>query len=105
VPPDHVRLSPQTLLVLDYLLDGFPDWSYGYDMSQHIGLKSGTLYPILMRLKERGWLETRWEHPEGDARPRHMYRFTRDGRSAAREALAARKSVKAIKSRFAYERS
>lgn len=101
--PDDVRFSPQTLLVLDHLLAGFPDWSYGYDISQRTELKSGTLYPILMRLKERGWLETRWEHAGGDGKPRHMYRFTRDGRTAARQALASRQPASPLKRRLAYE--
>ena len=101
--PDDVRLSPQTLLVLDHLLDGFPDWSYGYDISQRTALKSGTLYPILMRLKDRGWLETRWEHAKGDGKPRHMYRFTREGRAAARAAVISRQGASRLRQRLAYE--
>jgi DNA-binding PadR family transcriptional regulator len=29
-------------------------WQYGYELSQITELKSGTLYPILMRLSDRG---------------------------------------------------
>ena len=53
-PPDA---SPQTRLILDLLAAEPTDWSYGYDLSRRSGLKSGTLYPILARLAERGWLE------------------------------------------------
>ena len=56
------------------------------------GLKSGTLYPILMRLKERGWLETRWEVVENGKPPRHMYRLTPDGLELAREEIKLRQS-------------
>lgn len=60
------------------------DWHYGYDLSRSTGLKSGTLYPILIRLAERGWLETRWAEPERTGRPpRHLYRLTADGMAAA----------------------
>jgi DNA-binding PadR family transcriptional regulator len=53
-----LRLSPQTLLVLDAFLIQAEEWKYGYDLSRVTGLKSGTLYPILMRMAERKLLET-----------------------------------------------
>jgi len=80
-----LRLSPQTLLVLDAFLDRAEDWKYGYDLSRGTGLKSGTLYPILMRMAERHLLETQWEAGEPGKPPRHMYRFTPDGLRFARE--------------------
>jgi DNA-binding PadR family transcriptional regulator len=58
-------------------------------LSRETGLLSGTLYPILMRLEARGWLETRWETPPPGGRPpRHMYRLTPGGRASAVKALA-----------------
>jgi len=84
--------SPQTLLILDLLLAEFATatWCYGYDLSRRSGLKSGTLYPILVRLAERGWLETSWAAPEQPGRPpRHMYRLTAEG--AAQHADARRR--------------
>ena len=79
-----LRLSPQSLLVLDVFLDHAEDWKYGYDLSRVTGLKSGTLYPILMRMAERSLLETQWEAAEPGKPPRHMYRFTPDGLRFAR---------------------
>jgi DNA-binding PadR family transcriptional regulator len=35
-------------------------WRYGYELSRETGLKSGTLYPILMRLAKFSLLETKW---------------------------------------------
>ena len=75
----NLRLSPQTLLVLDAFLLQAEEWKYGYDLSRITGLKSGTLYPILMRLAERKLLETAWEAGEPGRPPRHMYRFTPEG--------------------------
>jgi DNA-binding PadR family transcriptional regulator len=72
------------LLVLGVLLEAPAAWRYGYALSQRTGLRSGTLYPLLMRLAERGWLETRWEEPERPGRPpRHVYRLTAEGARAA----------------------
>jgi len=74
-----LRLSPQTLLVLDAFLVQAEEWKYGYDLSRITGLKSGTLYPILMRLAGHKLLETQWEAGEPGKPPRHMYRFTPEG--------------------------
>ena len=79
-----LRLSPQTLLVLDAFLERAEEWKYGYDLSRVTGLKSETLYPILMRLAEKQLLETQWEAGEPGKPPRHMYRFTPDGLRFAR---------------------
>jgi DNA-binding PadR family transcriptional regulator len=80
-----LRLSPQTLQVLDAFLQVPKDWKYGYDISRNSGLKSGTLYPILMRLAERKLLETSWETAEVGKPPRHLYRLTPDGMRFARQ--------------------
>jgi PadR family transcriptional regulator, regulatory protein PadR len=80
-----LRLSPQTLQILDAFLHTPRDWKYGYDISRGRGLKSGTLYPILMRLAERNLLETSWETAEIGKPPRHLYRLTPDGMRFARE--------------------
>ena len=84
--PRKPHTSPQTIRVLEQLIDERRSWHYGYGLSRQTGLASGTLYPILMRLSEAGWLETRWSEPGPAGRPpRHMYRLTMDG---AREAAA-----------------
>jgi len=80
-----LRLSRQTLQVLDAFLEAPRDWKYGYDISRNTGLKSGTLYPILMRLADRKLLETSWETVEPGKPPRHLYRLTPDGLRFARE--------------------
>jgi DNA-binding PadR family transcriptional regulator len=83
-------LTPQTLLVLDAFLEQADEWKYGYDLSRITGLKSGTLYPILMRLAGHKLLETEWETASEPGKPpRHMYRFTPDGLRFARANAAA----------------
>jgi PadR family transcriptional regulator, regulatory protein PadR len=87
-----LRLSPQTLLVMDAFLEQVEEWKYGYDLSRVTGLKSGTLYPILMRMAERNLLETQWERGEPGRPARHMYRFTPDGLRFARANAQAQTS-------------
>ena len=81
--------SAQTIHVLSAFLDSPNNWLYGYDLSKRLGLSSGTLYPILMRLTDRGQLETRWVQPDTPGRPpRHIYRLSNDGRTWAVGAVA-----------------
>jgi DNA-binding PadR family transcriptional regulator len=57
------------------------DWRHGYDLMAQAGVKSGTLYPLLMRLEAQGMLQARWvESPEPGRPPRHVYRLTPAGR-------------------------
>lgn len=99
--PKPLRMSPQTVALFRALVTAPQDWRYGYDLSRETALKSGTLYPILMRLNKRGWLETRWTPAESPGRPpRHMYRLTSDGLRSAWEFLAAKEH--ATRRRAAY---
>jgi PadR family transcriptional regulator, regulatory protein PadR len=72
---------------------------YGYELAKATGLASGTLYPILMRLEERGLLDARWEL--GERRPRHVYRLTSDGVAAAARALGTEASHATLQPRKA----
>lgn len=66
-------------------------WRYGYELGQQVGLRAGSLYPILMRLSDRGLLEDSWEgDPPAGRPPRHLYRLTGVGRLAAAELPSAR---------------
>ena len=98
--------SPQTVSVLRALTADPAEWRYGYELGQQVGLKAGSLYPILIRLTERGLLEARWEEqseairraaaspplPPDRQRPRARAagRCALRGRCRARAALAAR---------------
>jgi PadR family transcriptional regulator len=81
--------SAQTLAVLADLCATPSRWRHGYGIARDTGLKSGTLYPILIRLADRGLVEARWEDEQPAGRPRrHLYRLTPDGLAAAAAALA-----------------
>ena len=97
----RLRISPQTLAVLDSLLEHPAQWRHGYSLSQQTELPSGTLYPILMRLEKLAWLETRWEEPGNLGRPpRHLYRLTGQGRAWATEELRAARVTKIWKAAY-----
>lgn len=78
-------MSPQTIRVLDEFAERPSAWHYGYELSRATGLKSGTLYPILMRLAKYGLLETKWIATEKGVPPRHTYRLTPKGVEVLRE--------------------
>ena len=80
--------SVQTLLVLAALCAEPVGWRHGYGIAKDTGLKSGSLYPILIRLAERGLVEARWEEQPAGRPRRHLYRLTPDGLARARAALA-----------------
>lgn len=88
------RLSPQTAEVLTALALNPQSWLYGLEIAAATGLKSGSLYPILIRLAERGLLESQWLEPGQPGRPpRHAYRITAAGKAALRAATAARSAL------------
>ncbi|HEY5199866.1 MAG TPA: PadR family transcriptional regulator [Acidothermaceae bacterium] len=72
--------SAQTINVLRALAADPAQWRYGYDLATEVHLKSGSLYPILVRLADRGMLETSWEAGQGSRPPRHLYRLSSAGR-------------------------
>jgi DNA-binding PadR family transcriptional regulator len=78
--------------VLQSFLERSTDWRYGYELSRETGLKSGTLYPILMRLEKYGLLEARWVVTQEGVPPRHTYRLTANGLELARSQLAEARS-------------
>jgi PadR family transcriptional regulator, regulatory protein PadR len=87
-----VRLSLQTLRVLEAFLENPADSLSGSDVQKRSGLASGTLYPILLRLESAGWFVSRWEsvNPSAVGRPRRrLYRLTPGGLSRASEVFAS----------------
>jgi PadR family transcriptional regulator, regulatory protein PadR len=73
-------LSQQARLILAALLEARGEWSHGYELARYANVKSGTLYPLLIRLEEQGYLEAEWQQPKAGGRPpRHAYRLTPNG--------------------------
>lgn len=79
------RPSKQMLMLLAALSARTQQWRHGYDLMKETGLSSGTLYPLLMRMAEKGLIEAEWREPAQPGRPaRHAYRLTAEGAALAR---------------------
>ena len=84
------RPSEQTVIVLRAFAAEPSVWRYGYELGQEVGLKAGSLYPILMRLSDRELLEATWERDPPPGRPpRHLYRLTDTGVALAAQLAPA----------------
>jgi PadR family transcriptional regulator, regulatory protein PadR len=84
------RITAQTIKVLAALMSHTQGEVSGSQIGRTTGLASGTLYPILFRLEEAGWVESRWEteDPHELGRPRRrFYKITGVGASKARSAF------------------
>lgn len=72
------------LAVLKLLME---EHQYGYSIIQEIyqrsnealEIKDGTLYPILYRLEDHGFIESYWETVDGRGKPRKYYKITESG--------------------------
>lgn len=83
--PRTRALSPHARSVLAVLLNASNRWSHGYELARLADVKSGTLYPLLIRLEAQGYLEAEWQQPaEAGRPPRHAYRLTASGVQLAR---------------------
>jgi PadR family transcriptional regulator, regulatory protein PadR len=92
------EFSAQTLSVLAALCEQPSEWQHGYALAKQTGLKSGSLYPILMRLADRELVEARWQDEPQPGRPRrHLYRLTTAGLASATAALASAAEVAAAR--------
>jgi PadR family transcriptional regulator, regulatory protein PadR len=84
-------MTPQTIAVLQVLLDDPATPRYGLDIARQTGLKTGTLHPILARLQQAGLIDSFWEDPadhEDQGRPRRRYyELTSHGATVARQAV------------------
>ncbi|WAZ20148.1 helix-turn-helix transcriptional regulator [Streptomyces cinnabarinus] len=89
----NIRLTKPTIAVLETLIsatDDAPAW--GLSICRDADLGPGTVYPILDRLAERGWVASREETAPHPGRPaRRFYELTGTGRLQANQALEARR--------------
>lgn len=83
----HVRVQVALALMED---PAGRQW--GYDLSKRARVRSGSLYPVLHRMLEEGWLSDGWEEaqaPRAKMRPpRRYYTVTAKGAEALGALLA-----------------
>lgn len=82
--------STPTRLVFQAFLDAPSDETYGFKLAEATGLPSGTIYPILRRLEDEGFVRSHWAAVDGGSqrRRRRYYELTGEGRRAAHAATA-----------------
>ena len=76
------RCTFQTQVLLAVLLREPLTEHYGLELAKAAGLPTGTIYPILARLEQAGWLESAWEEVDeskAGRRRRRYYRLTAAG--------------------------
>lgn len=84
--PDEPRITLQTLQVLRVLLDDPSARHYGLGIAKAARLPTGTIYPILARLEQTGWVTSNWElaDPVAVGRPRRrFYQLSAEGAERA----------------------
>ena len=83
-------MTLQTIQVLNLMReDAAIEW-YGLQVANEAGLKSGSVYVVLARLEQAGWLTSLWEQidPAAEGRPRRrLYKLTGEGLRAATAAV------------------
>ena len=77
------RVTAATVDVLRALLSQ-PDPTWGLLIVKSTGRSAGTVYPILDRLEDAGWVRSRWDDDEARPGPRRrIYSLTEDGAQGA----------------------
>lgn len=85
------RITKQLVATLSVLIaDPAREW-YGLELMEATGLSSGTLYPVLHRLVEDGWLVRTRDAPSDKGGPgRRLYRLTGVGQALSDGLLSTR---------------
>lgn len=88
------KLTYHAACVLQALAKGA---GYGFDVMDLTGLASGTVYPILRRFEEAGWVRSEWEDtdPHREGRPRRRQYYLADQGTAALALAAERYAMHA----------
>ena len=84
------KITGQVMRVLGAFVDAGHVELTGANIHERTGILSGTLYPILIRFREAGWVSDRWEdeEPVELGRPkRRYYRLTAIGQRAYERGL------------------
>lgn len=87
------RITDATLDVLEVLLHERGDL-YGLRIAKAAGRPTGSVFPILAKLEDCGWVTSEWEAGDPAVRGprRRFYQLSPDGLVQARQVLNARRS-------------
>jgi DNA-binding PadR family transcriptional regulator len=94
MPDGPVRITQPLLDVIDVLLAAADGERHGWAIMKAAGRSGPTVYKILERLAEAGWLTSRWDETAEPGLPRRRYyRLTGEGVTKARAVLAQRRGT------------
>ena len=79
--------SEQEKAILKAFLTDIDKPRYGYDLHKQTGVDHSTIYNLLLRLLEQGYLEGEWQLEEAKGRPRRLYTLTKKGLSYAAQRI------------------
>ena len=91
-----IRVTRPLLDVLDALFQAFDDKAddlHGWAIMKATKRSGPTVYGVLDRLEDMGWIEGRWEqsNPDPSKPRRRFYRLTPTGEMSARDLLRERR--------------
>jgi DNA-binding PadR family transcriptional regulator len=88
-----IRVTKPTLAILGAIAEHEqPIW--GLALAKQVGLATGTVYPILDRLTDLGWVSFSWDTDESAKGPRRkFYSMTTEAREAALALVKANENV------------
>lgn len=90
------RVTNPLLDVLEVMLEATADNNrelHGWAIMRAVGRSGPTVYGVVDRLEDAGWIVGRWEeaNPQPGKPPRRLYHLTGEGIKSARELLAQRR--------------
>lgn len=89
------RVTPATVDVLRELV-GSDEAVWGLKLVGMTGRPAGSVYPILARLEDGGWVASHWDDDARRGPRRRLYELTSEGREAAVVLIAGRDDVPAV---------
>lgn len=95
------RVTRPLLNILDVFLDAYAQGAelHGYGIAKQTKHSGPTVYGVLDRLEDAGWIVGHWEdeHPDGNKPRRMLWRLTPNGVVEARQLLAERGAQRPVR--------
>jgi PadR family transcriptional regulator len=92
VPTDVLQGTLDLLILKTLSLAPMHGWGLSHRIQQlsrdALQVGQGSIYPALVRLEQRGWIDTEWRVTENNRRAKY-YRLTTAGRRALGQELAS----------------
>ena len=92
IPTDVLQGTLDLLILKTLSLAPMHGWGLSHRIQQlsrdALQVGQGSIYPALVRLEQRGWIDTEWRTTENNRRAKY-YRLTAAGRRALGQELAS----------------